>query len=112
MFSFCQKLYKTAKILAKGRSCEIVNKLGPLESSWNFLRDNFPDAVYCEIEEFFENQAAGLASCRRREIAELYRRVNFEDKSRGKYDLCIPFSHNRSGNGDSGVETGRRPNLR
>ncbi len=51
---------KTAKILAKGKPFEVINELEPMVSSWDFLRDNFPDAVWCETKELFENQAAGL----------------------------------------------------
>ncbi|MCK5084982.1 MAG: histidine phosphatase family protein [Candidatus Pacebacteria bacterium] len=52
---------ETATILAEGQLCETVERLGPMhESSWNFLRDNFPDAVWCNIGKLFENQAVGL----------------------------------------------------
>ena len=52
---------ETAIILAEGKSCETVKELGPMhESSWNFLKDNFPDTVWCNIGKLFENQALGL----------------------------------------------------
>lgn len=83
---------QTAKILAKGRSCEIINELCPLESSWNFLQDNFPDAVWCEIKELFENQAAGLLH------AEGERLLNFIVESISKInpeESVVIVSHSR-----------------